>query len=255
MHMVMSTCMLLAAKYDEIHPAPIDDFIYLYKQIDQKEFKREKISYTVIKTIERHIVQTIDFNFSKPHSFAFLRFYAMVLDYGKWAHQFTKMLLDLVLLNNKTCHFAPSIAAVMAITLAQKFVSDPFFDTQKYYNERITYWKPNTQTYHTKTWLEALTMMSGYPTSALQPGIIEIAKFLVKVLSANTKNHTKYKDFFHKFDFMKELKNKFATVSNEIISKNDCHIKLKETRTSARIEMNLKEQQKSSGELKDFSMG
>lgn len=215
----------------------------------------------MMKDIEKQILEMLHFNISRPTAFSTLRLNAMVLNYGTYSHHFTKLIVDLIILNNKTCHFSPSIATVMAICIAQKCVSSASFDILKYYNEMIIFPKyretvtdkyressnspqspknpnqninSNAQTQHlpnhtysinqiqeNQTWLEVMTKLTGYPLDILQPGILEIAKFMKKVFGSN-KTSGRFKCLYDKFDFLKELRLKFLNVANEIITKNSC---------------------------------
>lgn len=143
MHLAISACLLLAAKYDEVHPAPIDDFLYLYRKLDNRDFRKERIDAQKFKAIEMHITESIAWNFTMSPPYSMLRFFAMSLNYGNYCHQFSKAMLDIIILNSETCHFTPSISATIAIIISQKFLSSKSFrqncDYEIDYREKVPF--------------------------------------------------------------------------------------------------------------------
>lgn len=100
---------------------------YLYKHSNNKECKKVSLNVSFFKNLEMTILKAIDFNLSRPTPLNYVRIYNTILESGHYVHSFTKLIIDLIIVNNKTCHFTPSVAAIMALILAYKLVSCHIF--------------------------------------------------------------------------------------------------------------------------------
>jgi len=129
MHVVVCACFLLASKYDEIYPAPIDDFQYLLSEkcLPDSYPRGIRVEKETILEIERLIVVEIDWNFSKPNGLFYLQLYSILFGHDRDAHELSKFLLDLIYINNATCHLAPSVAAASVIMLTRKYTMENQF--------------------------------------------------------------------------------------------------------------------------------
>ena len=105
---VVSACMLLASKYDEIYPAPVDDFLFLFKEQFGKNCSRSKFV-----NIEIQILTMLNWNFSYPTPYTLLRTMAICLRFGESVHLISKLILDTIVLNCSTCHYSPSISTII----------------------------------------------------------------------------------------------------------------------------------------------
>lgn len=118
--------MLLAAKYEEIYPPEIKDFIY----ISANTYTREEIL-----RMERLTLQTLDFQITTPSIYAFLRRGLQVVDADKTTSLMAQYLAELCILDYNMLVYLPSTIAAACIYCANKFLAarDPWNPTLQHY--------------------------------------------------------------------------------------------------------------------------
>ncbi|XP_073970764.1 G2/mitotic-specific cyclin-B-like [Rhodnius prolixus] len=98
-------CMAIAAKFEEVQPLSVSDFLYLCNNAyNINEFRQ----------MEAAILSTLDFQIARPLSISFLRRYSLAGRAERRQHIYAKYILDLVLLEPTLCHVKPSLIAASA---------------------------------------------------------------------------------------------------------------------------------------------
>eukprot|EP00992_Anisonema_acinus_P001505 TRINITY_DN10486_c0_g1_i2.p1 TRINITY_DN10486_c0_g1~~TRINITY_DN10486_c0_g1_i2.p1 ORF type:complete len:314 (+),score=53.57 TRINITY_DN10486_c0_g1_i2:75-1016(+) len=120
--------MLLAAKYEEIYPPEIKDFVY----IAANTYTREDIL-----RMERLMFQTLDFNLTFPTIYVFLKRYLQVVDADTKSSQLAQFLAELCLLDYKMLTHTPSMMAASCIYLTNLYlgVADPWNHILEHYSQ------------------------------------------------------------------------------------------------------------------------
>lgn len=111
LQLVGITCLMIAAKYEEIYPPPIGDFVYI---TDNAYRKQEILS------IELEILAVLDFDMTFPISYTFLETFIEQLNEDQSTKLYASFLLDCSLLSMDTLDFKPSIQAAAAVYLTLK---------------------------------------------------------------------------------------------------------------------------------------
>ena len=91
---------MIAAKYEEIYPPPIGDFVY----ITDNAYKKHEL---LAKELE--ILATLDFNMTFPISFCFLESFLEKLNEDSSTKEYAHFLLDCSLLSMETLDYKPSV--------------------------------------------------------------------------------------------------------------------------------------------------
>lgn len=134
LQLVGVSCMLIAAKYEEIYPPQVDEFCY----ITDNTYKREEVL-----GMERKVLEFLDFQLTKPTAKSFLRRFLQAAEVDAQTEYLASFLSELSLLEYSFLQFLPSIIAASSVFLA-----------------RLTMGK--------KAWTGTLTHYTGYTVSDLQ---------------------------------------------------------------------------------------
>lgn len=101
--------MFLASKYEETFAPEVGDFVYI---CDYAYTKDE------ILRMEKVIVRTLNFSFSRPLPLHFLRRYSKAAHALPVQYAMAKYLMELCLVDYDMCHYAPSLISAAALYLA-----------------------------------------------------------------------------------------------------------------------------------------
>jgi len=110
--------LLMITKYEEIYPPTLKDFIYI---------AGEEYSSDEILTMERSILEAIDFDVSQCTSYRFLERFSKLAKIDHVTFFLSQFMLELGLLDSKMTQFPQSLQAISAIYTAKKYIT---------YNER-----------------------------------------------------------------------------------------------------------------------
>ncbi|XP_028562961.2 G2/mitotic-specific cyclin-B2 isoform X4 [Podarcis muralis] len=154
LQLVGVTAMLLAAKYEEIYPPSILDFVYMTDRA---------YTPTQIRATEQKILKELNFALGRPLPLHFLRRIAKVSDASAESYLLAKYLMELTLLDYNMVHYNPSEVAAAAICLSRKVFSEG-------------QWNPK------------LCYYTGYEEEGLTPVMEHMAKNVVRVNRNLTKN-------------------------------------------------------------------
>lgn len=115
LQLVGVSSMLLAAKYEEMYPPEIADFVYITDQ-----------AYTEsqIRKMEIAIFASLDFDLGRPLPLNFLRRNSKAGFVDATVHTLAKYVMELALVEYKLCHVAPSVLAAASLAFAIR-VLDP----------------------------------------------------------------------------------------------------------------------------------
>ena len=127
LQLVGVTAMLIASKYEDIYPPPIQDFVYItdnaYTQKD-------------ILEMEFEILQALDFEVTFPSSFIFLNRYAKLLRADDVTKALARYLIELPLIEYRMLKYKPSMIAASAIYVAfhilKKKIHESLSDATQY---------------------------------------------------------------------------------------------------------------------------
>jgi cyclin B len=114
LQLVGVVAMLLAAKYEEIYPPEVKDFIY----IAANTYTRDDIL-----RMERLMFSTLDHNITCPTVYVFLKRGLQVMDADLKTHQLSQYLAELSLLEYKLLAHPPSLIGASCIYLANKYLA------------------------------------------------------------------------------------------------------------------------------------
>jgi cyclin B len=103
--------MLLAAKYEEIYPPEVKDFIY----ISANTYSRDDIL-----RMERLVFQTLDFNITVPTVYVFLKRGLQVCEADAKMCHTAQYFAELTMLDYQMLNYLPSLVAASCIYLAHK---------------------------------------------------------------------------------------------------------------------------------------
>jgi len=169
-YLIVSVCVLLASKYDEIYPAPVEDFIYLLGLKKTENFPDGiTVDRNTFLTIEKKILVANDWNFSKATGSTYLRILTIAMGNNGACHDISKFLLDSIYINSSTCHFSPSAASAMSVMLARKILA--------IYHENPGY----------KKWSSLETSITGYSENdpKVQQALETIIQFALSIIKSS----------------------------------------------------------------------
>jgi len=109
------TCLMIAAKYEEIYPPQIDKFSY----ITDNAYKREDII-----ECEIDILQRLDFGLTFPTPLRFLERYSRLAECDTRSFYIAKYMIELSLLNTNLYRYSPSVLACAAIFVSFKIMNN-----------------------------------------------------------------------------------------------------------------------------------
>jgi len=108
--------MLLAAKYEEIYPPEIRDFIYISANTYTKD--------DILK-MERLVLSSLDFCLTSPSIYSFLRRALQVVDADQQCQHMALYLSELAVLDYRMLQYSPSIIGAVCVYLARKIQRHP----------------------------------------------------------------------------------------------------------------------------------
>lgn len=128
LQLVGVVAMLLAAKYEEIFPPEVKDFIY----IAANTYSRDDIL-----RMERLMLQTLDFKLTTPTTFVFLERGLQVMNADLKTNHMAHFLAELSLTEFKMLGFTPSVLASSSIYLANKLccLTNPWSPALEHYTQ------------------------------------------------------------------------------------------------------------------------
>ncbi|TMW42837.1 hypothetical protein DOY81_012083, partial [Sarcophaga bullata] len=115
LQLVGVTALFIAAKYEELFPPAITDFIYITDD-----------AYTgkQIRQMELQILKTIDCNLSRPLPIHFLRRFSKAADAEHHHHAMSKYFLELAMIEYDMSHYKPSEIAAAALFLSLNLLKE-----------------------------------------------------------------------------------------------------------------------------------
>jgi len=146
LQLVGVTSMYIAAKYEEIHPPAIQDFVYITDN-----------AYTLsdIRRMECVILSKLNFEFGRPLPLHFLRRNSKAGDANVTMHTLAKYVMELTVLDYEMVHYPPSQIAAAAFCLSIKVAE-------------------------CMRWDETMTYYSKYSENDLKPIMRKISKLIVR---------------------------------------------------------------------------
>ncbi|CAI8032758.1 G2/mitotic-specific cyclin-B, partial [Geodia barretti] len=115
LQLVGVTAMLIASKYEEMYAPQVDDFVF----ITDRTYSSDRI-----RSMERHMLNALDYSFGNPLCLHFLRRYSRAGNAGPEMHTMAKFLLELSLTDYHCLRFLPSQLAATALYISCKICSD-----------------------------------------------------------------------------------------------------------------------------------
>eukprot|EP00029_Vermamoeba_vermiformis_P005330 TRINITY_DN1822_c0_g1_i1.p1 TRINITY_DN1822_c0_g1~~TRINITY_DN1822_c0_g1_i1.p1 ORF type:complete len:365 (-),score=48.71 TRINITY_DN1822_c0_g1_i1:134-1228(-) len=140
LQLVGITCMFIAAKYEEIYPPTLDDFVF----ITDNTYKRE-----MIISCERDILIALEFKLTVATPFHFLRKYLhYVAPNHTFLHNFARYVLELTFVDYKYNRYLPSELALAVVALSVHSLKDNHVAEHLPKLERLTASRINDITGH-----------------------------------------------------------------------------------------------------------
>jgi len=158
LQLVGITSLLLSAKYEEIYPPDLKDFVYISDQSCTQD--------QILET-EENILASLDFNLSFPSALHFLRRFSKAAGSDQVVHNLCKYLCEIALLDVKLMKFLPSEIAAGSVYLAR------------------------VMTNHLPLWTPSLEHYSKYTSAHARTIAQDLNDFLKKVQRSNIKNISK----------------------------------------------------------------
>jgi cyclin B len=116
LQLVGVTSLLIAAKYEEVYPPQIKDFVY----VTDKAYSREDIL-----KMEVSMLTALQFKICRPTSINFLERYQLINGCTDAHRDLAQYLLELTLVDYKMIKYTPSHLAAAAILLSNKLLRRP----------------------------------------------------------------------------------------------------------------------------------
>lgn len=161
LQLVGVTALFIAAKYEELYPPEITDFVYI---TDETYTKRQ------ILDMEMVVFRALDFQLSKPLPIHFLRRFSKASKGEDNNHIMAKYLTELASVEYQMCQYHPSEIAAAALYLSLKL-----FPTGNKDKETGS------------IWTETLRYYTRYSSEHLRPIVIELLKILKGAPAAKLK--------------------------------------------------------------------
>mmetsp|Transcript_23430 Transcript_23430/g.73440 ORF Transcript_23430/g.73440 Transcript_23430/m.73440 type:complete len:223 (+) Transcript_23430:67-735(+) len=116
LQLVGVTCMLIAAKYEEIYAPQVDEFCY----ITDNTYSRQEVL-----NMERTLLTTLDFELTTPTTKSFLRRFLKAAEADTKVEFLASYLAELTLVEYGFMKYMPSMVAASAVFLAQFTLNKP----------------------------------------------------------------------------------------------------------------------------------
>jgi len=113
LQLVGVTALLVAAKFEEMHPPEIQEFVY----VTDKAYTNHEVVM-----MEASILNTLDFRVCRPTAVSFLERYVRVNGCHEAHHHLVSYLLELTLVEYKMIKYSPSHLAAAAVLLSNKLL-------------------------------------------------------------------------------------------------------------------------------------
>jgi G2/mitotic-specific cyclin-B, other len=107
------TCMLISAKYEEIYPPYVKDFVYITDQAYTKE---------QILQQEAQILMSLDYKLTFPTCLRFLERYSKISECDSKVFHMSRYMLELSLIEVSMNKWSPSLLACSAIFVSKKIL-------------------------------------------------------------------------------------------------------------------------------------
>ena len=178
LQLVGTTCLWVAAKYEEVYPPFVSDFAFMTDHT---------YSNQDILDMERKILLKLDYCLGKPLSMHFLRRYSKLGDADTREHNLAKYILECALHISSTTSIRPSLKAAAALYFSRSLLST---------SEDI--------------WPSILTQYSQYCPRILVP-TVDVLKESLRIIHFHEGSHIKYtrnkyqKEKFHRVAQLKVL--------------------------------------------------
>merc|ERR1712115_30564 len=164
LQLVGVTAMFLASKVEEMYAPEINDFVYITDNA---------YSAAEIRQMELKILNTLNFNMSRPLPLHFLRRNSKAGDVDVLQHTVAKYLVELSLLEYDLAHYPPSLMAAASLYLSLRIL------------------EPNATL--ANVWTPTLQYYSTYTTRDLLPVVVKVAQAILKSKDSKLQAvHTKY---------------------------------------------------------------
>jgi len=161
------TCMLIAAKYEEIYPPSIDEFVY----ISDNTYTRDEVL-----SMESIIITSLKFHLSAATPWEFCRRFCKAIDLNNKTKLLADFLCEVFLLEPNSLKYAPSTIASSAIFLAL-------------YTLNVAPWTP------------VLAAASGYEVTDLMPCVRDLLEAHQKMCNSEGTNLKAIRDKYKESKF------------------------------------------------------
>jgi cyclin B len=129
LQLVGVTALLVAAKFEEVYPPQIKDFVY----VTDKAYSREDILQ-----MEVSMLRVLQFKICRPTAINFLERYQLINGCTDAHRDLAQYLLELTLVDYKMIKYAPSHLAAAAILLSNKLLGRPAWTPAAVRHTRFT---------------------------------------------------------------------------------------------------------------------
>lgn len=116
LQLVGVSCMLVAAKYEELYAPDLTD----YEFITDNTFTKKQIL-----RMEMKVLQCVNFDLSRPHSIIFLRWLHLELEISSKQYALAKYFGEVALVEYSLAHLLPSRIAAASLVLASALHGEP----------------------------------------------------------------------------------------------------------------------------------
>lgn len=158
------SAMFIASKVEEMYAPEINDFVYITDNA---------YSAAEIRQMELKILNTLNFNMSRPLPLHFLRRNSKAGDVDVLQHTVAKYMVELSLLEYDLAHYPPSLMAAASLYLSLRIL------------------EPNATL--ANVWTPTLQYYSTYTTRDLLPVVVKVAQAILKAKDSKLQAvHTKY---------------------------------------------------------------
>uniref|UniRef100_A0A336L1A0 CSON002746 protein n=1 Tax=Culicoides sonorensis TaxID=179676 RepID=A0A336L1A0_CULSO len=198
LQLVGVTALFIAAKYEELYPPEINDFVYI---TDETYSKRQ------IFDMEMVMFRTLDFQLSKPLCIHFLRRFSKASKGEDTNHILAKYIMELAAVEYSLCPFHPSEIAASALYLSLKLFPTGKVDRQT-----------------GSIWTETLQHYTKYTSAHLRPIVIEMLKILRVAPTSMTKLKAVYNKYSStKFDKIAENSALSPAILDQLLKSSGCY--------------------------------
>lgn len=131
LQLVGVTALFIAAKYEELYPPEIRDFVYITDDTYTKE---------QILAMEKKIMKSLDFQLGRPLSIHFLRRYSKAGKAVDCHHLMSKYFLELTTVEYSMAHYRPSEIAASSLFLSLKLLKTSADEMNKFWTPTLEFY-------------------------------------------------------------------------------------------------------------------